>query len=982
MSAAQPPQSDSPNSDQEFDPWLAELLEHILTEGDAALDAFCSAHPTLADQARQRVQRLRALGLFDQTDLPLDIGRYRLERQIGAGGMGVVYLAFDTSLCRHVALKTLPTQLAVDDRARTRFLREARAISGLRHEGIVPVYDIGDIRGVPYFTMELVDGRTLAIGLAELRRTVARPVLLTAAHLADALRVPRWRFPGDYYDNVARCVRVVAEALDVAHQRGITHRDIKPSNIIVALDGCTRLLDFGLARTSAESSLTMTGAFLGSPNYAAPEQLRGRHDLVDPRSDVYALGTVLYELLTLEVAVPGNSLEAVLQTLVADEPRAARAINPRVPSELETICLHAMEREPGQRYATARALADDLSRFLDRQAITASRPSALARTWRTVRRHPSRSVAAALALLILAGLPVLLTVQNMVVQREARQSAALAQALEDIVVGADYEELGPNAKAIDVLRAALSTIRARLRDYPDARARLTMRVGSVIGVAHIEEGREALREALALQRQVLPTDDPDLARTLNFLANAERQIGDREHARELYAEAIEILAANDHADADMVRGNLANLLVQLRRYNEAERLLIDLAARHPDEARHCVTLGWLMRDNGKIDAAREWSERAIQLTERNGEELPIARAGVYALAAKLARDAGDFATAETRIDTALANWRSALPDDSLMVALGLREKGQIAAARGDRGDTARARELLAQVVAIHERLGTAGDQHELTVALQSLARASDDEADGTVDRLNARAVDLLRAKCPGRERDLAVALLTWGQQRARLGLDDPTTRQVFEECAELGAAHFGADHPVPLLARIGLAECWRRSGDLTQSIESYEAVIPRALLSARQITPIGLVRALTGFAEASRERGDLDRAVELAARAMANAPTRSEEADDLAALRYLCARILSQRGQQQRATELLEDALQQERLATSLARAHRVSEHELAALARASTRDLGPVLEYWSRSSAGATDSVSSSPEASRSIPQGAQPGNQPPERR
>ena len=322
---------------------------------------------------------------------PIDIvrymGDYELLEEIARGGMGVVYKARQVSLNRVVAVKMiLAGRLAGEVEVR-RFLTEAEAAANLQHANIVAIHEIGQHQGQHYFSMDYVNGPNLAQWAK-----------------AKAVSPPQ----------AAGLLLTIARAVHFAHQRGTLHRDLKPHNVLIDESGQPRITDFGLAkRTTQSSQLTQEGAVMGSPSYMPPEQAVGRHDLVGPASDVYALGAILYELLTGRPPFGPGPFTAVLRQVIEDEPAAPSQVNRLVPADLETICLKCLEKRPERRYATARDLAEELERFLNQEPILARPASSIRKAWNWLVRNPWLLMGATTVLMLgLIGLAYGLWEQN------------------------------------------------------------------------------------------------------------------------------------------------------------------------------------------------------------------------------------------------------------------------------------------------------------------------------------------------------------------------------------------------------------------------------------------------------------------------------------------------------------------------------------------------------------------------------------------
>ena len=384
---------------------LEALVRNARDDARSSLDAR-SSHDATMQSAAEELSSSSA-GFTKGPDAPAEIpaslrsfGDYQLEREIARGGMGVVYAAKQISLNRTVALKMIRSGCLASDTEIERFRREAHAAGGLRHPGVVAVHDVGEIHGLQYFSMDLIEGQNLA---DRLQHGPMRP------------------------DDAAKLMRDVASAVDHAHANGVLHRDLKPSNILIDSDGQPHITDFGLARQADDDSgLTMTEQALGTPSYMPPEQVSRRFGDTSPLSDVYSLGATLFEMLTGRPPfVAANNLERV-ELILNQEPPPLRLINSLVPIDLETICLKCLQKEPTSRYASAKEFAEDLQRSIDREPITARRTSALERAIRWCRRRPAlaSAIGAVVVLLcvILIGSPI-----AAMLLREERDRAMFAE---------------------------------------------------------------------------------------------------------------------------------------------------------------------------------------------------------------------------------------------------------------------------------------------------------------------------------------------------------------------------------------------------------------------------------------------------------------------------------------------------------------------------------------------------------------------------
>jgi tetratricopeptide (TPR) repeat protein/tRNA A-37 threonylcarbamoyl transferase component Bud32 len=347
--------------------------------GDAARIRKLLPAVALMEQLKRRSEQAR--GDEPAGPMPERLGEFRPVRELGRGGMGVVYEALQESLGRHVAVKVIH-RVHLDAKRLQRFQRESQAIAQLHHTNIVPIFGVGEHEGLPYYAMQYIAGKGLDVLVGEWRQTDPN----RREGLREQVNADRWRF-------VARVGVQAAEALQYAHEQGILHRDIKPANLLIDEHRTVWITDFGLAKLTGHDDLTASGDVVGTLRYLAPEALQGESDC---RSDVYSLGLTLYELLTLSPPFGESSPSELLRRVSEGRPVRPRKLDPAIPGDLETIVLKAIAREPEHRYASAGALADDLTCFLEDRPIRARRATVFERAWRWSRRN--RTTAALLVL--------------------------------------------------------------------------------------------------------------------------------------------------------------------------------------------------------------------------------------------------------------------------------------------------------------------------------------------------------------------------------------------------------------------------------------------------------------------------------------------------------------------------------------------------------------------------------------------------------
>lgn len=384
---------------------------------------------------------------------PQRLGDFVIVREIGRGGMGVVYEAQQSSLNRRVALKVLSSNMGLAPTAVQRFRSEAEAAAKLHHTNIVPVYATGEANGTHFYAMELIEGPSLDhvirqlklppsnsagapssenIGKTDTSLDATGPYIQASGSSVFTPTSSSLSSGSGYFDTVARMIAEVADALNYSHQQGVIHRDIKPSNLLLSPAGRLSVNDFGLARLLEQPGMTITGEMVGTPRYMSPEQIAAGRIPVDHRTDIYSLGATLYELLTLQPPFVAERRDQILTQVMQSDPRPPRKVNPKVPVDLETICLKAMDKDPNRRYETASQMADDLRRYVNRFAILARRVSPITRLKKWAQRNPALSAALS-GVLLCAGVAggLAYRANRLNIERAEAESKHIADVLEE-----------------------------------------------------------------------------------------------------------------------------------------------------------------------------------------------------------------------------------------------------------------------------------------------------------------------------------------------------------------------------------------------------------------------------------------------------------------------------------------------------------------------------------------------------------------------
>jgi serine/threonine protein kinase len=791
---------------------LAELIDGLaarLQAGEVVdVEAVAREHPGHAEELRRL---LPALGVLDELSRsgeegasglaapPAELvsgvlGDFRILREVGRGGMGVVYEAEQLSLGRRVALKVLPFAATMDPRQLQRFHNEARAAASLDHPHIVHVHAVGCERAMHFYAMQFIDGQTLAAMIADLRRAGGRPLPPDAQPTAPhAPQVPadtapqaadsteRRRLDRAYFRRVAELGAQAAEALDHAHALGIVHRDVKPANLLVDGRGGLWVTDFGLAHVQSDARLTMTGDLVGTLRYMSPEQALAKRVVVDHRTDVYSLGATLYELLTLRPAFGGSDRQELLRQIAFEEPVAPRRLERAVPAELETIVLKALEKDPADRYATAKELADDLRRYLLDEPIRARRSSLVQRARKVARRHPGVTVTAAVAVIVglLLGVAGLAVSNHRVRQEQTRTQGALKQAEDEKAIakavrdflrnklllqadarvqaealrrGGRAAVLEPNPRVCELLdRAADELTPDRIDGQFPGQPLVQAEILKTVGEAYDAIGKSAsaiphLERARDLHTRELGPGHPDTLATVSSLARAQLDAGKAKDAALLFEQVRDLRRETlgpGHPDTLASMNDLYRCYFRLGQHARALQLREEIvglrkASLGPD---HRDTLESMMNLANSYAALRRFEE-AMQLHQKT---LALRKA-------KLGEDDPDTLASMNDV----ANCHAALHQDAESLRLHRETLDRRRARLGpDHPHTLQSMNNVAVACSALGRHAEARKRHEETLALRKvkLPRGHPD----TVQSMNALAWIL--ANCPDRKlRDPSKAL--------------------------------------------------------------------------------------------------------------------------------------------------------------------------------------------------------------------------------
>ncbi|UCG32036.1 MAG: serine/threonine protein kinase [Phycisphaerales bacterium] len=767
----------------------------------------------------------------ERVRMPQRIGRFHIKRIIASGGMGTIYEALQERPRRAVAVKVMK-QGVTSRSALRRFEYESQVLARLRHPGIAQVYEAGtyDDGGgpLPFFAMEYIPNAKPITEYVHGKKSSVRERLELFTHVCDAVHH--------------------------GHQKGIIHRDLKPGNILVDSQGHAKIIDFGVARAT-DSDLAVTtlqtevGQLVGTLLYMSPEQcVADPHD-IDTRSDVYALGVMLYQMLSGQLPYDMTSRTVVQVTSVIREqqPRRLSAVNAAMKGDMETIVSKALEKDRDRRYQSAAQLAQDIRHYLAGEAILARPPSVFYLLRLFARRHTALLFAlAALFVALTGGLVVSssLYVQadsarteaagerdharaaEQRAQRRRAEAEAVTKFLSDTLASVDpYEALGTEMTVKAMLDRTAADIDGAFPDQPLVEAALRTTIGNTYrALGEYSAAEPHLRTALRLRQRELGDEHLEVAASLHDLAWLLHKKGDFAAARGLYEEALSLrrrLLVEDHPDVADTLNNLANLLIAQGQYAAAEPLhreALDLRRRlygeeHPAVAESLNNLASLVHTKGDYSTAESLYREALAIRRKTlGPEHPYVTTAMNNLA-MLLKDRGDYAAAEPLFREALALRRKTLGDEHPAVATGL---NNLALLLKTRGDYAAAEPLYREALTIRRKL--LGDEHpQVASTLHNLAGLLKAEGDyAAAEPLYRQALAIAR-KSYGREHPHVATSLNNLGELLKLKGDFAAAESLYGEALAMRRRLLGDEHPAVATVLSNLAALLLAKGDYARA---------------------------------------------------------------------------------------------------------------------------------------------------------------------
>ena len=750
--------------------------------------------------------------------IPKRVGQYHIKRAIASGGMGTVYEAVQEKPRRTVAVKLMRAGIASRSALR-RFEYESQLLARLRHPGIAQVYDAGTHRDgevtVPYFAMEYIPNAQPLNEYAKEKKLSTRERIELFAH--------------------------VCEAVHHGHQKGIIHRDLKPSNILVDSSGQVKIIDFGVAR-STDSDMAITtlqtdvGQLIGTLQYMSPEQCAADPHDIDTRSDVYALGVVLYELLCerLPYEIKGTAIHEATRVIREQEPAKLSTISKGLRGDVETIALKALEKDRDRRYRSSAELADDLRRYLSNEAIVARPPSIVYQLRVFARRNKGLMFATAAVFVVLLAGMIVSTSLYLRAEQALDDSDSVVQFLSDMLASVDPGEEGKDVKVRSILDEASKTVGATFVDKPLIEARLRNTIGATYsGLGLLDAAEAHLSQSAAIFTRELGLRD---SRTLSAAGNYAAVIGIRGNFSQAEARVrsnlkiMRRVLGEEHPRTLMSMQNLAASLKKQGRYAEAEELdrkTLEIRRRvlgeeHPRTLMSMNNLGLSLNNQGRYGEAEELHRKILEIKRRVlGEEHPDTLMSMSNLAASLNKQ-GRYAEAGELHRETLEIKRRVLGEEHPRTLMSM---SSLANSLRDQGRYAEAEELDRKTLEIRRRV--LGEEHPHTLSsLNNLANSLRDQGRyAEAEELYRQTVETGRRVWGHEHPHLAHPLV--GLAEVLLKKGEPTEAQsLLQEALTIRQAALADDHPMVADAKSVLGECLTALGRFDEAepllLESYD----------------------------------------------------------------------------------------------------------------------------------------------------------------
>ncbi len=811
----------APADEEHLNELFGSFVEALSDGREVDLEQHLSDRPDLISAARELLAVAGEVAVRKPVDVPRFKG-YEILSEVGRGGMGKVYLARHHELGRTVALKTLPAQWSTGERAIKRFEREARAVARLKHPNIIPIYDVGEQDGCPYFTMEYVKGRTLTGVLEGLRGLGVGSKNLQVTHLGKE-RTPS---KGEtYLKGVVRYVLDIARALDHAHGEGVVHRDVKPSNILVRSDGTAMLFDFGLATLEESEVLTMTGEFVGTPHYVSPEQAAGRRASFS--TDIFSLGATLYELVTLERPFGGITTRDILQEVQERDPRPPSRLNRDVPRDLETICLTAMAKSPNRRYPSATSFAQDLERFLEGIPVHARSVGTIERTWRLACRRPAATLSICLGALLLFGTPSALYLQGRAANKEISDALLAAEESEAQAI----VSLADARRERDIAQEINNVLQNMFASVNPSNSGRDARVFELLDNVSkkLEPLRPEVRAALEL----------DLGTSYMTLTLMEESLKHIDIAYELYSS----LPGTPLETMLHVRAMRCMIGVQMGRHAQALECLPGIREEYEAAGLFDENYGHVMNSLGLAWLEADELDKAVDVLRTGLED-----------SARRSADGKPDATFEHNLALALSDrgeieeglrlmrsaWQRRVEKWGPQHAYTIDSLGMLAQMLKEAGELTEARELMERTV--ESSLVTYGEGHVNTVfAVHNLAGLHLELGDlDEAERLELRALELAEAVLPAEHPINASIFEILAEIVAQLGRGDEAI-EVQMQSLVIRQEVFGEDHVLTIQAHFILGRYHLAQGQAQEAREQFELAREHALQVAAVRAPFLLL---------------------------------------------------------------------------------------------------------------------------------------------